>query len=399
MRTFDLWSILLLGGSLHGVFMAVALSASRRGNGKSKLVLAVLMLAVAGVLSEYLTIRNGFYFLDRAHNVVFLTTPLYFLFGPCFYLYVQSRTAQRSEARSRSWPHLLLPFMVFCNFAPAYLRLLNLMLVEARDYFFPVSGYWYMGFQIFQAGCYLLLAERALRAFERAGKSISSHSTLVGLEWLRKLTLVFAGVLVIHALALGFLILQRHVVEVEYALALTLAAVIYVIGFDAFRAPEIFSELALTAPAEKYQKSALSAAQAQAYCHKLLRSMATEKLYRKSELKLADLATRLAISPNHLSQALNQELHLNFFDFVNQYRVQEVQARLLDERYRHLTHLAIALEAGFSNKTSFNRVFKKFTHMSPSAFVQANRKADNHVSAPAIPETPLPPSPQIQSAR
>jgi AraC-like DNA-binding protein len=100
-------------------------------------------------------------------------------------------------------------------------------------------------------------------------------------------------------------------------------------------------------------------------------------------LKLPELAKNVSISTNHLSQLLNQELGQNFFDFINWYRVQEAQRRLADSQCKHLTLLAIAYETGFSNKTSFNRVFKKHTGMTPSQFVKKNRQGGSSPSSPA----------------
>jgi AraC-like DNA-binding protein len=59
---------------------------------------------------------------------------------------------------------------------------------------------------------------------------------------------------------------------------------------------------------------------------------------------------------------------MNFFDLVNGYRVREVQQRLEDEESRQFTILAIAFDAGFNSKTSFNTIFKKHTGMTPSEY-------------------------------
>ncbi|MCB0287465.1 MAG: AraC family transcriptional regulator, partial [Calditrichaeota bacterium] len=60
--------------------------------------------------------------------------------------------------------------------------------------------------------------------------------------------------------------------------------------------------------------------------------------------------------------------------FVNNFRVKEVQARMLDQENSDYTLLAIAMDAGFSSKSSFNRIFKKHTGLTPSQFL-ADRKS------------------------
>ena len=97
--------------------------------------------------------------------------------------------------------------------------------------------------------------------------------------------------------------------------------------------------------------------------------MDDENIYKKSDLNLQELANELDVSTHHLSQVINQELGTNFFDFINQYRVDEAKRKLVHPDYRKLTFLAIAYESGFSSKSSFYRIFKKHTGVSPSSYV------------------------------
>jgi AraC-like DNA-binding protein len=55
---------------------------------------------------------------------------------------------------------------------------------------------------------------------------------------------------------------------------------------------------------------------------------------------------------------INDRLQKNFFDFVNGYRLKEVQTRLLAPEAEKLTILAVAFDSGFSSKSSFDTIFK-----------------------------------------
>ncbi|MET0398971.1 MAG: helix-turn-helix transcriptional regulator, partial [Longimicrobiaceae bacterium] len=89
--------------------------------------------------------------------------------------------------------------------------------------------------------------------------------------------------------------------------------------------------------------------------------------WRDEELTLAALARHLGTSPRTLSRALNEGLGQSFNEFVNRMRVDAVAAELRDPaRRRDL--LAIALDAGFSSKASFNRAFRAYTGTTPSEF-------------------------------
>ena len=102
--------------------------------------------------------------------------------------------------------------------------------------------------------------------------------------------------------------------------------------------------------------------------------METEKPYLRSDLKYYELAAKLGISVRQLSEVLNNEVGRSFNDFVNDYRVQEVQRCLHNKKTRSHNVLAVAFDAGFSSKASFNRIFKKHTGMTPSQFLSHSQK-------------------------
>lgn len=68
---------------------------------------------------------------------------------------------------------------------------------------------------------------------------------------------------------------------------------------------------------------------------------------------------------------LNALIGQTFYDFVNGYRVREVQRRIRAGEARALKMLALAMDAGFASKSTFNQAFKKHTNQTPSDFRQA----------------------------
>jgi AraC-like DNA-binding protein len=96
--------------------------------------------------------------------------------------------------------------------------------------------------------------------------------------------------------------------------------------------------------------------------------MKSEKPYLIPKLTLGDLAKKLDISSNHLSQIINQYEKVNFHDFINTYRVNEFIERA--ESNKSFNFLAHALDSGFSSKSSFNNVFKKLKNSTPSQYFE-----------------------------
>jgi AraC-like DNA-binding protein len=121
----------------------------------------------------------------------------------------------------------------------------------------------------------------------------------------------------------------------------------------------------------RYERSGLTGAEAARLKESLLAVMEKDRPWKNSELTLADLAETLRTTPHKLSEVLNSQIGETFYDFVNGYRVREVQRRIAAGEARALKILSLALDAGFASKSTFNQVFKKHTNQTPSDFRQA----------------------------
>ncbi|MCI9329559.1 MAG: helix-turn-helix domain-containing protein, partial [Ruminococcus sp.] len=85
----------------------------------------------------------------------------------------------------------------------------------------------------------------------------------------------------------------------------------------------------------------------------------------KSDIRLADLAEQLYLSPAYLSKYIKTRLHMNFVDYVNSIRLFHAVAEIRNSE-KKITNIAI--DNGFSNLTAFSHAFKKFYDMTPSEF-------------------------------
>ncbi|MCB0372566.1 MAG: AraC family transcriptional regulator, partial [Muricauda sp.] len=72
------------------------------------------------------------------------------------------------------------------------------------------------------------------------------------------------------------------------------------------------------------------------------------------------------IGRNNASQVINEHFNLSFFDFINKYRVEEAE-RLLESN-QLMTITDIAFEAGFNNRVSFYKAFKKVHDITPTEY-------------------------------
>lgn len=121
---------------------------------------------------------------------------------------------------------------------------------------------------------------------------------------------------------------------------------------------------------KKYQKSGLSDLGATTIHKNLTELMLSAKVFKNPELTLVELAQILNLHPNSLSQVINSLEHKNFYDYINDHRVEEFKKIVGLPKNQKYTLLALALECGFNSKTTFNRNFKKSTGLSPSEYLK-----------------------------
>lgn len=93
--------------------------------------------------------------------------------------------------------------------------------------------------------------------------------------------------------------------------------------------------------------------------------MERDKLFLESTLNLERFAAKLNLRAKDVSVAINQHYSCNFFEFINQYRVEHAKTLLLQVE---MPVLEVMLKSGFNSTSSFYRVFKKATGVSPAQF-------------------------------
>lgn len=117
----------------------------------------------------------------------------------------------------------------------------------------------------------------------------------------------------------------------------------------------------------KQESPGLNGEKAEKDLNRLIKLLEREKVYRDENVSLNSLSKRLDIHPRQLSHIINEKLDKSFTDLINQYRVEEAKRQLMEEEEPR-TILDIAYDVGFTTKSTFNRAFKKFTHVTPSQF-------------------------------
>ena len=386
--TLDWIQLAAAVGALQGVLLAVVLFAHRTNRTASRL-LATLVAAFTIYLASSVYYATG---LVRLYPHFFgLSYQMPWIFGPLVYLYALAASDRSWRFDRRTLVHFV-PVAISVGLSAPYYLMSGAEKIAMYDRW--VSGDVPTGLAIIDPLKYVSgIAYSAatvlyLRRHRRRIEHSYSNTARVNLSWLLRLATA-AAVIWLMATTLRLTGVSTRLRDEHITLAIAL--LVYAIGYLGLRQPEIFryegSEIpvsprpdALQAPIVvepdaspvRYERSGLGDGEAERLKTSLLAVMDAECPWQDCELTLSDLAVRLDSTPHKLSEVLNAQMGQTFYDFVNGYRVREVQRRIKAGEPRTRKMLALALDAGFASKSTFNQVFKKHTSHTPSDFWRLN---------------------------
>ena len=235
-------------------------------------------------------------------------------------------------------------------------------------------GFIFRYFSILQIIIYWILSFRLMVSHSRNIRLISSEIENIDLSWVKQLLL---GMLILTAIRIaayngGLISLINPVLY---------CAGIFYIAFFSLRQGIIYPVTAVELPEiesvlnKNKNKERLNADQVDELKNKVISILRERKLFLDPSLTLPDLSREVGIGIHELSYVINNGLNKNFYNLINEMRVEEAKKILLSEKIKYSDMIGIAIEAGFNSKTTFNTTFKKLTGQTPTDFVRSNSKS------------------------
>jgi AraC-like DNA-binding protein len=119
---------------------------------------------------------------------------------------------------------------------------------------------------------------------------------------------------------------------------------------------------------QKRKQALLSEDLTKELADKISEIVVTGKLYLNQELSLTDLANELEIHKNYVSYVINEVHNMNFYNYINQYRIEEAKKMLLNPKYSNWSVEGVAKSCGFKSRNVFYPIFKKMVGETPKDF-------------------------------
>lgn len=390
--------IILYVGAVQGVLLSLFLF-SIKVNKLSNRLLALLSFLLGIFLLAYALQDEGLYV--KFPHLLKVFYQFLFIFFPLIYLHAKYLLADIKKFQKKDLLHFI-PFFISVIlysdffFRPAaeklemirnkseYYRILDII----GDEFIAVQGIVYSIITLIMIGKY----RKNIQDYES-----SVEKKLIQILYIGISLDLFAWIIGSIGIQFKYIHIQTDIDFFTFTY-LVFVVVIYVVSYAAIKSPEIFKidrqnirvvHIRKTLPGlikkepQPLAGNIVADTEERIVADKelvetekrLQELMEVEKPFLNPDITLPDLAKTLEVSRNHLSGVINQIHGMNFYQFVNRYRVEEVKKLMDDPANSNLKLISLAYDAGFNSKASFNRIFKQFTNMTPSEYYASRKKA------------------------
>lgn len=354
---FSVIEVISLIAIFQSLLMAAFFLSLKKGNRKSNLLFAAILSVFAILISYSFIIQREISL--KVFEVAIIVSQSALLIGPLIFLYINSRLDSKFDFTRKDLihfaPYVLVSFYFIVRFyiydqsitweSPA--RVTNNIIILTQNF------------------AYIILVFYNLKSHRIPIKSIMISSQNPRLSWLRIILLGYIAVWSINIQIFVVLDVCNRYGWCPYIFSLyflILFLLLNTIVFITLKKPSIVMK------SKKYETSSLHGPHKKRMQDKLLEHMRIHKPYLDSSCSLSRLSKELSVSSNHLSQLINETYNQNFYDFINEYRIEESKKLLENNGFRKKTILEIAYEVGFNSKTTFNNAFRKYTGVTPREY-------------------------------
>lgn len=341
----DIFSLMAIISSSLGIFLSYTLFVNKNKKEDNRLLALILLLLSIFVLYPIFSHPM----LDSYQH--FFSTffkSLLLLFGPVVYLYITIICKKNKKSVNAFSYHFFLTLVLFFDIQVTK----NIVLSNALNLII-----------LFHISFYIT------KSLFHLGKNIDKNYKFY-------INIVILFSFLIYVIYLVFLLNNNTSTFFKYlsiclSLCLCVFACKYVFYMNSYTDGKKNIKEDKSSIIKKSKQSQLKEKDLERYWTQLIKIMEEEKLFLTNTLSSTDIALKLNIPRQYLSQILRDCGSCNFYDFVNSYRIREFKRLLLLGEHKKYTLLSLSYSIGFNSKTTFNTAFKKDTGVSPSQYISS----------------------------
>lgn len=348
--------------SLFGFFLLSVKSIHKISN---KLFATYLFL-VAIMISAYF--HN--LFLSGLSNIIIFKALLAYFQMPILYFYVQSLCFSDFKLKKKHLLHFIPYIIINLIFIPRFYSKSIASRFELWKDFTTIWEVIFLNISVYmQFVVYIILIFIALKRYKKIYLQNFSDTASKTYDWLFQFNVaivVFQVLFILKDVSM-YIDKENSLPKLQVVVNVYLLIVVCWYVYKALKHPELFNGVhsdTKVIPDKKNDKTGKKLEEIK----QLTSYMKKEKPYLNPSLSIRNLSEEIKMNSRDLSILINQNLHQHFFDFINEYRINEAKEILSNPSKKELTILEILYEAGFNSKSSFNTAFKKHTGLTPTQF-------------------------------
>ncbi len=314
--------------------------------------------------------------------------PLLLLF-PALYFYTFDLVKPNTSTHLTRSVHTI-PFFVFyiINGIIGFELPINMMKDETKCYFL-------IAFMIATISVSLFYGYQILRLVwlnqNKYQNQYAETNIFLTLDWLKWMIYILIGMPIIGGIG-NYMMLKNGIELSTFPSTITMLFTCCTLAYFSFRQKTLYSQrlpipkksesksvqekavgkTSISSKATKTENSSsnisISKDEKSVYIAQIETYMTEEQPFLNPKIRMPELAKSLKISRHVFSYLINEHYNMNFFYFINQYRIEYAKALLLDKENDFYTLETISQMAGFNSKSTFNTRFKELVGKSPTAF-------------------------------
>ncbi len=362
---------LYIYAGLIGFFIVILFSFQRKIDRVSNILLSSLIF-----IHSFFIIHVGLHYMNYnlyAPHTYSMSTVFAFLYGPLFYFYFK-RIKTGYSFRWRDLVHLLPTLVLLIYFIPIYLLpaeeklkiMLGVGIYPDRQYGLEISFGKMISLITYVFFTVLL--------FLKHKNKIENPEYRPIFLWQRNIVMFMVCFTLLYSVYMLLLVNYSSPSIMFHLQLITLSSFVVYAAYVAFANPKTLLGYQLEASFLKYKNSGLTTSYSIELKEALIDLLERERIYRNNELSLNSLADRLGTTRHSASQIINEHFDLNFFELINQYRIEDAMKQLEEDVAGDKNIIDIAYAVGYNNKATFNKSFKKMNDMTPSQYRKQLKK-------------------------
>jgi AraC-like DNA-binding protein len=385
-------SDLIFVGSIFLVFVTIYLLFFTKNASKSyaDYLLTFTLLTHTWSVVLYLVLYSE-YILYFPH--LFKTgLPINFLIAPLSYLYVRAVLYNEKQIQFKDLLHAVPFLIVFINYIPFYVLPVDIKLkiINSSLNYWPDAFKYQAGilpenlailFRIVLAIFYIIHQWKIILSYKKEHKTSSVQVQIQNVHnWLKLFTITSTVIL----LGLLSIIIAIYIFPSYYNndFVTQIPSLLVAIGFFIMAAYLLTHQEVLSGlPFIKYKAIASNVSNDKSYnlpyinedysneMELIRKYFERDQPFLQKDLSINHVSIALNIPSRELSYIFNNHFGQRFNDFLNRYRIEYITKKINKVYLANYTMEAIANEAGFASKSSFNLAFKKFNQCTPSEYL------------------------------